>query len=241
MKGVILAGGKGGRLWPATRAMNKHMIPVLAQPMILYPLRTLTEVFGIRDILIVSGGGHIGAFADFLGDGSEWGVSLTYRVQKDAGGVAQALLLAREFAGNSPVAVVLGDNIFDGAGLEREKGEWDTHTARVFIKDVGEDARRFGVPTFDRAGAMVAITEKPTVPASSYAVTGLYLFPPDVFAKAETLSPSARGELEIADVLGLYLAERRLSHTVVGCFWSDAGTPESLAKAVAWAAQQAGH
>jgi glucose-1-phosphate thymidylyltransferase len=236
LKGVILAGGKGTRLLPATRAMNKHLIPILNRPMILYPLETLRDVFGITDILIVSGGDHIGGFAEFLGDGGEYNVSLTYRVQTEAGGIAQALSLAEDFAGGSPIVVILGDNIFDNTVLARvlKKTKPRTSEAMIFLREV-PDAQRFGVPTFDAKGRVSKITEKPARPASSYAITGLYSYPADVFARVKKLKPSARGELEITDVNDAYVKAGKCRHAMLDGFWSDAGTPQSLARTVAWA------
>lgn len=236
MKGVILAGGKGTRLLPATRVMNKHLIPILNRPMILYPLETLRDVFGVTDILIVSGGDHIGGFAEFLGDGSEHGVSLTYRVQTEAGGIAQALSLAEDFAAGEPIAVILGDNIFDNASLKRsvKTMRCSDGEAAVFLKEV-PDASRFGVPTFDRKGKITKISEKPQNPASSYAITGLYLYPADVFQKVRRIKPSARGELEITDVNDAYVRAGKCRHALLDGFWSDAGTPASLARTVEWA------
>ena len=236
MKGVILAGGKGTRLLPATRVMNKHLIPILNRPMILYPLETLRDVFGVTDILIVSGGDHIGGFAEFLGDGSEHGVSRTYRVQTEAGGIAQALSLAEDFAAGEPIAVILGDNIFDNASLKRsvKTMRCSDGEAAVFLKEV-PDASRFGVPTFDRKGKITKISEKPQNPASSYAITGLYLYPADVFQKVRRIKPSARGELEITDVNDAYVRAGKCRHALLDGFWSDAGTPASLARTVEWA------
>jgi glucose-1-phosphate thymidylyltransferase len=240
MKGVILAGGKGTRLLPATRAMNKHLIPILNRPMILYPLETLRDVFGITDILIVSGGEHIGGFAEFLGDGKDHKVSLTYRVQSEAGGIAQALALAEDFAAGQPIVVILGDNIFDNAILkkglkkiDRKKGD-----AALFLREV-PDASRFGVPTFDTKGRITKIIEKPSAPASPYAITGLYLYPADVFEKIRRIKPSARGELEITDVNDAYVKSGKCRHCILDGFWSDAGTPSSLARTVAWAMEKA--
>lgn len=221
---------------PATRVMNKHLIPILNRPMILYPLETLRDVFGVTDILIVSGGDHIGGFAEFLGDGSEHGVSLTYRVQTEAGGIAQALSLAEDFAAGEPIAVILGDNIFDNASLKRsvKTMRCSDGEAAVFLKEV-PDASRFGVPTFDRKGKITKISEKPQNPASSYAITGLYLYPADVFQKVRRIKPSARGELEITDVNDAYVRAGKCRHALLDGFWSDAGTPASLARTVEWA------
>lgn len=236
MKGVILAGGKGTRLLPATRVINKNMIPIINHPMILYPLEILAKSFGIEDILIVSGGGHVGAFAEFLGDGSQYGVQLTYRVQKEAGGIAQALGLAEAFVGSDHVAVILGDNIFETASLTPLCASIVADSnAHLFLKEV-PDAHRFGVATLT-GNRITRIVEKPKEPESSYAVTGLYVFPPDVFSYINTLTPSERGELEITDVNNRYVAAGACVAHVLSGFWSDAGTPQSFARTVAWAEQ----
>lgn len=221
MKGVILAGGKGTRLQPATFAMNKHMVPILNKPMILYPLETLKEM-GCTDILLISGGNHLGSFADFLGDGSEYGVNLTYKVQKEAGGIAEALALAEDFVGTEHFAVILGDNIFDEIEMSRFPVG-----AGIFVKKV-EDANRFGVYSNGK------IEEKPEGITEGLAVTGLYIYPPDVFRIVETLEPSDRGELEITDVNNYYL-NRGMCHVYQHTgFWRDAGTPKSLAEVTKW-------
>lgn len=235
MKGVILAGGRGTRLQPATFAMNKHMVPILNRPMIMYPIETLMR-FGIEDILIVSGGNHIGAFAEFLGDGSDMGVSLTYRVQKEAGGIAQALGLAKQFAGDEQMVVILGDNIF---GTETPKGlrsflfakEIDGR-ANIWVKEVS-NANRFGVLIEEKN----RIIEKPKDIKKGWAVTGLYSYPPYVFDEIESLVPSQRGELEITDINNYFLELNRCDVTYMdpGDFWSDAGTPESLYEVSKWA------
>lgn len=234
-KGIILAGGRGARLKPATQAMNKHMIPIVDTPMVVYPLITLRDVFGIRDIMIVSGGNDLGAFTDFLGDGSEYGVELTYRVQKDAGGIAQALSCAEAFSGGQASAVILGDNVFENPALRGSIGTdvLDLSQAHLFIKEVPRP-NRFGVVAFDEQGEARSIIEKPTVAPSAYAVTGLYVFPPDVFEKIRGLTPSSRGELEITDINNAYLSEKRARARRLSGFWSDAGTPESLSRATAW-------
>lgn len=242
VKGIILAGGKGTRLQPATLAMNKHMIPILNRPMIEYPLETLTKVFGMKEICIVSGGDHIGSFADFLGDGSRYGTNITYKVQKDPGGIAHALALTEDFMGSDRSIVILGDNIFDNKELEHDvDGFFPEDKACVFFKEVGMvEAARFGVPRFE-SPTMVAlseIVEKPKLPPTPYAVTGLYSFPPDVFAKIKALTPSERGELEISDLNNLYINDNRMMHRFISAFWSDAGTPESLARTTEWAAKQ---
>lgn len=222
MKGVILAGGTGTRLRPLTHILNKHLLPVYDKPMILYPLRTLAD-WDIKDILLITGGENIGDFAEFLGDGSEYGVKLTYKVQEKAGGIAEALALAEDFIGGEQFAVILGDNIFTGLP--------DTIPSlsapcTLFLKSV-PNASRFGV--FDRASWR--IVEKPEVPPSDRAVTGLYVYDAAVFGYIKELEPSARGELEITDVNNRYLELGRaeiVNLDASGVFWSDSGTFESL-------------
>jgi len=231
MRGIILAGGKGTRLLPATKVMNKHLIPIGTRPMIEFPLATL-RAMGIQDILLVAGGDHIGGFAEYLGDGSAFGVSLTYRVQQEAGGIAQALALGREFAAGQRVAAILGDNIFDEKELAGSLPA-EENTACIFTKEI-EDASRFGVVEFDSSRTPVRIVEKPKTPPSRSVVTGLYLYPADVFEVVKTLKPSKRGELEITDVNNAYLAKGRMRIVAITGFWSDAGTPESLFKANEW-------
>jgi glucose-1-phosphate thymidylyltransferase len=241
IRGVILAGGRGTRLLPATKIMNKHLVPILNQPMILYPLGTL-KILGVKDILIVSGGEHIGGFAEFLGDGSEFGVDLTYRVQKDAGGIAQALGLAEDFMRNSAgrIATILGDNIFNNTGLALMLDAIvtdDSRQARIFVKDVS-DPQRFGVLYRDELGRPSRIEEKPVMSRSREVVVGLYIYPADVFDVVSALKPSARGELEITDVNNYYLGGNRCAVTQLrDVFWSDAGTPESMAVVTQWASK----
>lgn len=232
-KGVILAGGRGTRLLPATRVMNKHMVPILNNPMIVYPIETLKKL-GITDILIVSGGDHIGDFAEFLGDGSEYGVTLTYKVQKDAGGIAQALGEAKDFFGSSTVVAILGDNIFDervteGMRISEKMMEpiipWFAYN---FVKEV-DNASRFGVYMDGK------IIEKPKNVKRGMAVTGLYIYPHTVFDVIKNLKPSARGELEITDVNNYYIEQGKFKAIPIPGFWSDAGTPESLAAVTKWA------
>ena len=233
MRGVILAGGKGTRLLPATKITNKHLIPIINQPMVLYPLRTLIN-FGIKDILLVSGGEHIGDFAEFLGDGSTFGINLTYKVQKEAGGIAQALALAHDFVAhdfsstNPQFAVVLGDNIL---GPIPNPSLHDGAT--IFLKKV-PDPQRFGVASF-RNGKLVGVVEKPKHPPSDYIVVGIYLYPRDVFDIIKTLKPSKRGELEIAEINDRYIKQNRCKAHRLSGFWSDAGTPASLASTTSWA------
>ncbi len=226
MKGVILAGGTGSRLYPLTKVTNKHLLPVYDKPMIYYPLHTLIDA-GLNDIMIVSGRGHAGHFLELLGSGSEFDVHLTYEIQEEAGGIAQALGLAEDFTDDDNVAVILGDNVFQDnvhdAVQSFESG------SRIFLKDV-PDASRFGVAEI-KGNHIVSIEEKPTEPRSNYAVTGLYLYDNDVFDIIRTLKPSGRGELEITDVNNEYIRQGAMSYSVLEGFWSDAGTFESLLRA----------
>jgi glucose-1-phosphate thymidylyltransferase len=226
MKGIILAGGTGSRLLPLTKVTNKHLLPVYDKPMIYYPLETLINA-GIRDIMIVSGRGHAGHFLELLGSGYEFGVKLTYEIQETAGGIAQALGLASHWADNDPVAVILGDNIFQDNVIADitsfRKG------AKIFLKEV-PDAHRFGVAELG-TDHVISIEEKPKHPKSNFAVTGLYLYDPDVFEIIKTLKPSGRGELEITDVNNAYIRKGALQYSILKGFWSDAGTFESLLRA----------
>ncbi len=229
--GVILAGGKGTRLGELTRVTNKHLLPVGEFPMIYYPIKKLAAA-GINDILIVSGTEHMGDFVELLGSGSRFGVQLTYKVQDEAGGIAQALGLAERFCNNQNCIVILGDNIFYES---LEDFAWHvegtTEDAHVILKDV-PDPGRYGVAYLtEHAGRLVNIIEKPQNPTSTLAVTGIYAYPPDVFEVIKTLKPSKRGELEITDVNMYYLKQHRLKHSFFHEYWTDAGTPDSLALA----------
>jgi glucose-1-phosphate thymidylyltransferase len=219
------------------------MVPILNKPMIMYPLDTLKS-FGITEVMIVSGGGHIGGIAEFLGDGSEFGVSLTYRVQKEAGGIAQALGLAKDFVGKDAVTVILGDNVFENKVLHAyphnnlPKGVGTQGAMFFFSKQ--PDNTRFGVPVFKEKtdsfnNTLIAIEEKPKNPKSELAVTGLYIYPPNVFDVVKTLKPSKRGELEITDVNNWYIKHKKCAFMWFTGFWSDAGTPESLMEVTKWA------
>lgn len=231
MKGVILSGGTGTRLKPLTSIVNKHLIGVYNKPMILYPLETLKSL-GIYDILIISGGEHIGWFTEFLGDGSDFGVELTYKVQKNAGGIAHALGLAKDFVGNDKCAVILGDNIFDNRKIKLPRN-LATHSACVFVKKDVDNMNRFGVLFESKKEKW--IIEKPNDTKNALgAITGLYIYPPDVFKIVKTLKPSKRGELEITDVNNHYLKNNKLECMDHKGFWSDAGTFESLFKASEW-------
>jgi glucose-1-phosphate thymidylyltransferase len=226
MKGIILAGGTGSRLFPLTKVTNKHLLPVYDRPMIYYPLHTLINA-GITEIMIVSGRGHAGHFLELLGSGMEFGVSLTYEIQENAGGIAQALGLAANWVDSEDVAVILGDNIFQ----DNVKADITSFRkgAKIFLKEV-EDAQRFGVAELwkDR---VISIEEKPKSPKSRYAVTGLYLYDCDVFSIIRTLKPSGRGELEITDVNNAYLGKEMMQYAILKGFWSDAGTFDSLLRA----------
>jgi len=226
MKGIILAGGTGSRLYPLTKVTNKHLLPVYDKPMIYYPLQTLIAA-GIKDIMIVSGRGHVGHFLELLGSGKEFGVRLTYEIQEGAGGIAEALGLAESWAGTDNVAVILGDNIFqDDIRKDVESFEGG---AKIFLKEV-PDAHRFGVAEV-KGNRVLGIEEKPKKPKSNLAVTGLYLYDAGVFEVIKTLKPSGRGELEITDVNNAYIRRGAMEFSVLKGFWSDAGTFESLFKA----------
>lgn len=226
MKGIILAGGTGSRLYPLTKVTNKHLLPVYDKPMIYYPLQTLARA-GITEIMVVSGRGHAGHFLELLGSGMEFGVSLTYEIQEQAGGIAEALGLAARWSGNENVAVILGDNIFQED--IRKDAETFKSGAKIFIKEV-PDARRFGVAELHE-NKVISIEEKPSRPKSSYAVTGLYFYDPEVFSIIRQLKPSARGELEITDVNNAYIRQGCMHYAILNGYWSDAGTFESLLRA----------
>jgi glucose-1-phosphate thymidylyltransferase len=231
MKGVILAGGLGTRLRPLTLITNKHLLPVYDRPMILYPLETLRRA-GITEIMVVCGKEHAGDFMNFLGSGKEYGVKLSYALQHGAGGIAEALGLAKDFAEGQKVAVILGDNIFEddfSASVEKFK---TMSGAMIFLKQVS-DANRFGVAKVI-GDKVVAVEEKPTVPKSNLAVVGCYLYNFDVFEKIDTLHPSGRNELEITDIQNLYIQEGHLSFAILDGFWSDAGTFDSLYATATW-------
>ncbi|MCS6850196.1 MAG: sugar phosphate nucleotidyltransferase [Gemmataceae bacterium] len=229
MRGVILAGGKGTRLGELTRVTNKHLLPVGPYPMVYHPLKKLVGA-GLRDILLVSGTEHMGDFVELLGSGREHQCSLTYRVQDEAGGIAQALGLAELFCANVRCAVILGDNIFlDPLAPLLEEANRHPDFAWVALKRV-PDPGRYGVAEVV-GNRIVSIEEKPAQPKSDLAVAGIYVYPPDVFQIIHTLKPSRRGELEITDVNRWYLERGRLGWSFLHGYWTDAGTPESLALA----------
>lgn len=226
MKGVILAGGLGTRLRPLTLITNKHLLPVYNKPMILYPLETLRRS-GITDILVVTGREHAGHFMNFLGSGKEWKVKLSYAIQdKNNGGIADALHCAEDFSQGQPVAVVLGDNIFE-QDFKKDVASF-SGGAKVFFKEM-RDPSRFGVPVFDASRTKITkIEEKPAKPKSQFAQTGFYMYDATVFSMIKTLKPSARGELEITDINNKFLKKNKLSYGIITGLWSDAGTFESL-------------
>ncbi len=236
MKGIILAGGKGTRLLPCTKVTNKHLLPVYNKPMIYYPLRTLINA-GIRDILIVSGKGHAGDFLELLSDGHEFGVRLSYAVQEEAGGIAQALGLAEDFSDKKKIVVILGDNIFeDDIKPYVENFEKQEKGAKLFLKEI-PDPERFGVPEI-KNGKIIKIEEKPKKPKSNLAVTGLYMYDGQVFDIIKTLKPSQRGELEITDVNNFYVDQGTATFEILSGFWSDAGQFESLFRAAQFAREK---
>jgi glucose-1-phosphate thymidylyltransferase len=230
MKGIVLAGGIGSRLHPLTRVTNKHLLPVYDKPMIYYPLQTLLDA-GIDNILIVTGGNSAGDFLRLLRNGKDFGLrQLNFAYQEGEGGIADALRLAEPFAAGERVCVVLGDNIIEGSILAaKEKFEKQERGAKILLKEV-PDPERFGVPVFEN-GCIIRIDEKPAVPASSYAVIGIYFYDSTVFARIGALKPSDRQEYEITDVNNSYLIEGTLTHDIVEGWWTDAGTFESLWRA----------
>uniref|UniRef100_Q01T68 glucose-1-phosphate thymidylyltransferase n=1 Tax=Solibacter usitatus (strain Ellin6076) TaxID=234267 RepID=Q01T68_SOLUE len=238
MKGVVLAGGTGSRLFPLTKITNKHLLPIYDRPMIYYPIQTLVDA-GIQEILIVTGGRNSGDFLRLLANGKQFGLKhINYTYQEGEGGIADALALAEHFADGHQICVVLGDNIIEGnikAAADRFRAQ--PAGAHILLKEV-QDAERFGVA--EVAGdRIVGIEEKPNNPKSNYAVTGIYMYDASVFQKIKTLVPSGRGELEITDVNNAYIREGNMSFSYLDGWWTDAGTFDSLLRATNLVAQSA--
>ena len=230
MKGIVLAGGLGTRLHPLTKVTNKHLLPVYAKPMIYYPIQTLVNA-GIEEIMVVTGGNNAGDFLRLLGNGKEFGLKdLHYTYQEGNGGIAEALGLARHFADEDSICVVLGDNVIEGNICEAVSS-FQEHSkgAQILLKEV-PDPQRFGVPELD-GDKIIRIEEKPKQPKSQYAVIGIYIYDNEVFKIIDTLSPSGRGELEITDVNNAYIERKEMRYSVLNGWWTDAGTFESLLRA----------
>jgi len=229
MKGIVLAGGTGSRLYPLTKVTNKHLLPIGNYPMIYHAIIKLS-MSGIGEILVVTGREHMGDVVGLLGSGYDFGVEFTYKVQDQAGGIAQALGLAEGFVGSDPMVVILGDNVFE-ANISSQINEFSKSSrgASILLAEV-PDPQRFGVPII-KGNQIIAIEEKPNNPNSKYAVTGIYMYDHDVFDVIRNLKPSSRGEYEITDVNNSYIAMGQLKFGVLDGWWTDAGTPESYFRA----------
>ena len=220
MKGIVLAGGTGTRLYPLTKVTNKHLLPVGRKPMIYYPIEKLTGS-GIEEILIVTGTEHMGDVVNLLGSGKDFNCRFTYKVQDEAGGIAQALSLAENFIGDDSMTVILGDNVFESS-ISDAVAKFQADGAQIMIKKV-PDPERFGVPELEN-GKIIGIEEKPEKPKSEYAVTGIYMYDQKVFEYIRELEPSERGELEITDINNRYISEGKMSYSILEEWWTDAGT-----------------
>jgi glucose-1-phosphate thymidylyltransferase len=237
VKGIVLAGGTGSRLYPLTKITNKHLLPIYDKPMVYFPIQTLVSA-GITDILLVTGGRNSGDFLRLLGNGKEFGLKhLNYTYQEGEGGIAEALALAEHFADRDKVCVILGDNLIEGNIREAvEEFKKQERGARIFLKEV-TDAQRFGVAEL-KGNRITGIEEKPRQPKSNLAVTGIYLYDPSVFDKCRELKPSNRGELEITDVNNAYIREGAMTFSILDGWWTDAGTFDSLLRATNLVAAQ---
>jgi glucose-1-phosphate thymidylyltransferase len=236
MKGIVLAGGTGSRLFPLTKITNKHLLPIYDRPMIYYPIQTLVDA-GIQDIMVVTGGRHSGDFLQLLSNGKDFGLKhINYTYQEGEGGIADALALAEHFADGQKICVILGDNIIESSIREAaDRFRRQSAGAHILLKEV-HDAERFGVAEVS-GNRIVSIEEKPKRPKSNYAVTGIYMYDATVFDKIKTLVPSSRGELEITDVNNAYIREGSMSFSFLEGWWTDAGTFESLLRAANLVAQ----
>ena len=235
MKGIVLAGGTGSRLWPVTRSVSKQLLPVYDKPLIHYPLGTLM-LAGIREVLVITAPNDSEQFKGLLGDGSQLGISIEYAVQKQPNGIAEAFLIGENFISNNDIALILGDNIFHGVGLGSQLSEIENlNGAQIFAYEV-KDPERYGVIEFDKNGSVVSIEEKPQFPKSNFVVPGLYFYNSSVVDVARDIEPSERGELEITSVNEFYLREKRLSVKTLkrGTTWLDTGTFESLHTAASY-------
>lgn len=227
IKGIILAGGRGTRLWPITKVVSKHLLPVGTKPVIYYPIMTLKNA-GIKDVLVICGSEHTQQYMEVLGSGKEFGINFSYTIQQQPGGIAQGLGLAKSFADGNPVVLILGDNIFgdDLSGAVKKFSKKD-RGGLVVLKQVS-DPERFGVASFRKDGTIKNVVEKPKNPATNWAVTGFYIYDNRVFDIIKNLKPSARGEYEITDVNNWYVKEGTMDHFKAKKFWVDAGTFDSL-------------
>ena len=239
MKGVILAGGTGSRLSPLTEVTNKHLLPVYDKPMIFYPIKTLVDA-GIKDIMIVTGGENVGDFLRLLGSGRKWGVRFTYRYQDGSGGIPVALGLAKEFVGDHKFVAILGDNVMESS-IRKAVGEFATSMAgaKVFLQKV-PDPERYGVAEI-KGDKVIACYEKPKRPKTNLAILGVYMFDSKVFDMIPRLRPSARGELEIVDVLNRYIKMNELEYDILEGFWIDAGTFKALHRANKFVGEKQGY